>query len=644
MNGKVQSGGSHGDIRALGYVDVVLCSAADNGMFIGPVEMTDSRGWFQLEASTTSTPGTFLVLAERTSKTPMMALLGPELPDDIVINELTTVAAVYCAAQFVRGTPLGIFGPSSGVRVAAAMSTNIADVRSGDFSQILTNSPNADQTNGLRLTASLANLLAWCVRDSRNCDAFFDLTTPPGGQRPANLVEALLNIAHYPANQVAALYEQSQRVPQVYSPALTSQPDAWTLAVKVNDSGDTNNMYGGPANLAFDREGRAWITNNVIQGSGASTEYCIVLDAAGRPAVENGRKLSPFTGGGLLGAAYGVALDSQENVWIGNFGWGNVFPAPAGSVSQFTSSAVAMSPDKTSSSYTGGYQTGNFWRVQATVIDDHDNVWIAGWGSHTVAVLTNVTAGRDGIRNPIVYDPGDETFMPFGIAMASDGTAWVVNANSTQSGLVQLQLDTTTRELTAISSPPPFGKTAKGIAIDSLGNIWVASGGDGYVYAFTSDGTSIGRYNTGAIDGPWGVAVDGNDNIWVANFGLLSPGTFTGRLTHLAGANEATRPTGTSTGDVLSPYSTGYTLPNQGDEILLADLTPLYGDQGPAMYIPFMRVTAVNFDAAGNIWCCNNWKPDFLLNLVGDPLKDEQANPGGDGMVIFVGMAKPRGC
>ena len=46
------------------------------------------------------------------------------------------------------------------------------------------------------------------------------------------------------------------------------------------------------------------------------------------------------------------------------------------------------------------------------------------------------------------------------------------------------------------------------------------------------------------------------------------------------------------------------------------------------MYIPFMRVTAVNFDAAGNIWCCNNWKPDFLLDLVGDPRKDEQANPG----------------
>ena len=105
--------------------------------------------------------------------------------------------------------------------------------------------------------------------------------------------------------------------------------------------------------------------------------------------------------------------------------------------------------------------------------------------------------------------------------------------------------------MTAVNSPPPFGKTAKGIAIDSLGNIWVASGGDGYVYAFTSDGTQIGCYSAGAIDSPWGVAVDGNDNIWVANFGPLQPGTFTGRLTHLAGANEATRPQGTNIGDFL---------------------------------------------------------------------------------------------
>jgi hypothetical protein len=48
-----------------------------------------------------------------------------------------------------------------------------------------------------------------------------------------------------------------------------------------------------------------------------------------------------------------------------------------------------------------------------------------------------------------------------------------------------------------------------------------------------------------------------------------------------------------------------------------------------------MRTTGVNIDPAGNVWTCNNWKPDFDNDTVG-------GNPGGDGMLIWVGLAKPR--
>jgi hypothetical protein len=634
MNGKVQSGGSNGNVQPCGRVSVEVRTAVDGVTGMYPLEMTAADGTFSFNPPSTTTRGIFYVVAKEASTTPMMAILGGELPENIVINELTTVAAVYCVAQFVDG--LAIKGPSFALRVAAAMSTNVVNAGNGMPSQILVNSPNALQTNGLGLTASLANLLAWCVRDPNNCDALFDLTTTPDGDRPKNLLEALYSIVRYPANNVAAIYQQSQQVPRVYTPTLISQPDAWTLAVKVNDSGDNADMFGGPGNVVFDSKGRAWITNNVIQGSGASSEYCIVLDMAGRPAMENGVKISPFTGGGLLGTGYGVALDSQEHVWFGNFGWGKVFPRPMGSASRFTPEARPLSPDRTSDEETGGYQKG-IYRVQGVAVDSGDNVWLAGWKSHTVAVYTDVTHGTSGIDNPIVYDPKDPDFMPFGIAIAGENKAWVVDANKDQSYLLLLKLNTSTREFT-VPTKQPCGKTAKGIALDSQGNVWVASGGDGYVYAFQSDGTPIDKYNSGQISGPWGVAVDGNDNVWVANFGLLKIGdTFTGRLTQLAGA------TGTNTGAVLSPPDTGYTVPNQGEQILLADLTPLYGENGPTVKIPFMRVTAVNIDAAGNVWCCNNWKPIFTDDAIGHPLEGEAANPGGDGMVIFVGMAKPRG-
>jgi hypothetical protein len=47
-----------------------------------------------------------------------------------------------------------------------------------------------------------------------------------------------------------------------------------------------------------------------------------------------------------------------------------------------------------------------------------------------------------------------------------------------------------------------------------------------------------------------------------------------------------------------------------------------------------MRQTAVVIDQAGNIWSINNWKPDFDIDTIGQ-------NPGGDGIIIFVGLAPP---
>jgi hypothetical protein len=49
-----------------------------------------------------------------------------------------------------------------------------------------------------------------------------------------------------------------------------------------------------------------------------------------------------------------------------------------------------------------------------------------------------------------------------------------------------------------------------------------------------------------------------------------------------------------------------------------------------------MRTTGATVDAAGNVWTCNNWKPDFDNDTIG-------GNPGGDGILIWIGLAKPRG-
>ena len=181
----------------------------------------------------------------------------------------------------------------------------------------------------------------------------------------------------------------------------------------------------------------------------------------------------------------------------------------------------------------------------------------------------------------------------------------------------------------------PEAHGLRALSLDSQGNAWLAALGEpNVIYAFRPDGTQLGQgqFSGGGMCAPWDTAIDGEDNVWVANFGPLQEGSnFTGRLTKLWGINP---PPGHNVGDPISP-PTGYTVPSAGSEVLLRNGEPLYGPP-PALpcFIPMMRQTAVVIDQAGNIWSINNWKPDFDIDTVG-------GNPGGDGIIIFVGLAAP---
>jgi hypothetical protein len=103
-------------------------------------------------------------------------------------------------------------------------------------------------------------------------------------------------------------------------------------------------------------------------------------------------------------------------------------------------------------------------------------------------------------------------------------------------------------------------------------------------------------------------------------------------ISKLAGVKHKHNTRGFQLGDAISP-STGYTLPSGGDQVRLYNGDPLYGPGRPPSYSPLTRMTNVVIDAAGNLWAINNWKPSFDISVT--------HNPGGDGIVIFVGLAKP---
>jgi len=620
LSGTVQSGGTS-SVHPLAGAVVTLLEATEERPRKLSRATTDRSGRFLLTTPKVDTESIFYVTANLGGGVKLVTILGQNLPSKITINELTTVGAAYSMAQFYKKGVIS--GNSFGLRIAAGMNDNIVSTATGESSAVLMTSPNADQTNSLRSTRALANLLAACVQNHAIAKLFFEVATPLGCSAPRNTPEALANIARNPGQSVEAIFSLPQ-VHELYLPTLESIPDAWTVTVKVNDTGSDSILFGGLGNIVFDARGFAWIINNVVQGTTYSSQALMVLKPNGQPADgSNGSPRSPIEGGGVHGGGFGICIDPWGTVWEGNFGWGGVNPSPAppgsGSVSQFTASGQPISPPN-------GYY-GGVYRAQGLASDALGNIWIPSNGNDRVCVFL-----KGDPNNSICFQEANGS-KPFDVRIATDGTAWVTNTGNltVNSSIAKFKMVQGKLQQQFLI---PLGSGFKGMSLDSQGNAWVASGGDSKIYGVRPNGTVIGGFDGGGVDGPWSVTVDGEDNLWVANFGPLSAGSnFTsGRISKVYGSNSATRPPGLKTGHPISP-STGFTVPSAGSQVLLYNGDPLYGPGAPPCFSPLMRLTQVMIDQAGNVWALNNWKPDFDIDFL--------SNPGGDGAVIFVGLAPP---
>ena len=628
LRGTVRSGDT-GFPALVADVKVTLHEATELEPIVLGHTRTDANGHFSISVDKATSESVFFVTADLRRRVRFATILGPELPAATTINELTTVAAAYSMAQFYR---MGeISGDSFRLRIAAGMNDNIVTPATGESSSVLLHSPNADETHSLRMTRSLANLLAFCAHNPRITRSVLRATKEDGKPVPRDTLQAFANLARNPGTSVRKLFRLS-RSKEFYGPALEKAPDAWTVTIKVNDSGNDDILFGGPANVAFDASGHAWIANNVSQGSAESSDFIMVLKPNGKPADGlDGTPHSPISGAGILGVGWGISVDSLDQVWMGNFGWGGVNPSETspgnGSVSHFLSDGTALSLPQ-------GYFDGTF-RVQAIEPDADGNLWIASYGNDRVVVFPNGHPPSSSFFQLVAHSG------PFGVAPAPGGGAWVTNSGGLSGVLPSSVGKYVLTESGQVERTfwKHLGDTLKVVAVDSTGNAWIASQGDDTIYGLGATGDEIGGFIGGGVKGPWGLAVDGDDNIWVANFGPLELGNEfkSGRISKLCGANTDHCPRGKTTGDPISP-ATGYTVHSGGSEVLLANGEPLYGmgplgQLAPPSFAPMMRQTSLQIDAAGNIWTVNNWKPNFDVDIA--------SNPGGDGLIIFVGLAAP---
>jgi hypothetical protein len=581
----------------------------------------------------------------------LLTVVGSRPPAHVVIDEMTTIASVVTHNQFIEGT--AIKGPQLALRIAAANVPNFVDLETGDYGATILDSLNSTQTPTMANFGTLANLLAACVTQSKSdaCGSLFYVATSPTGEHPKDTLEAIEFIVRYPWHQPDKvfgafnyLYPQPKLEPgkllrpTPFLPYLTFPPSAWVFPLKFAGGGL---IAGGK--LMLDSQGNVWIADNWIVGA---QNQDAAWDGNLSEFAPNGRPISPspsgFKGGGLAGPGFGLTLDAHENVWITSW--------TGRTISEFDKTGKPLSPPD---GWNFGGKVGNMQGIIATPGGD---IWTNDTGNAQVLRLPGGDPSKvqffcqnksgDPLKNPC------KLLAPFAIAVDQQNRIWITN----------LVGDSVTR----IDGSDPskvdvfkVGYAGSGLAVDSLGNVWItnklgsskrghaklveilAAGKINYngdsdaldrmgkvlVPAITSqkpgyesggsisvlrpDGSqhSFSPITGKGISTPWAISVDGNDNIWITNFASPADG-----IVQLCGFRTEHCPPGHKTGDAISPPG-GYV--------------------GGGMQYQ----VDVGIGPAGDLWVDNNWQ-DWKAVWPGYP-EALSTLAGGQGVVVFYGMAKP---
>ena len=612
---------------------------------------TGSDGRFELGTDETPSADVSLYLVAKggvatvnkgSSDNPAIALLtvlGNTPPTKVVINEMTTVASVWTNAQFLDGTALK--GYALGLRIAAGNVPNFVALATGGYGVMIQDGFNSNETPTMANFATLSSVLAGCTTRVKvdACDSLFAAATGRDGKAPTDTLAAALSIAHnagFKPERVFALLDAFYPVPQgkhlratPFMPYLNFAPGAWVLPLKFSGGGNA-----GGAKVMFDSEGNAWSGDNFIVGWQGHDDLWPGNLSKFAP---NGRPLSPmtsgFTGGGLLGPGFGTAIDANDRVWVTN--------TSGQTISLFNKTGKPLSPPE-------GYNFGGkISTMQGIIVTPNGDVWALDFGDDKVVYMPKgdptkakfYCQSTDGKPNK---DSPCKLNGPFHLAIDQQDRIWITNAIG----------DTVTRfpasDPSKVEVFPTGGGSGKGMAIDSKGNAWITntigSGltletklrllalkltdrplwaldqvalkdlmdhpGLGSVSMLHPDGSPApgSPFNPGSIWGAWAVSIDGNDHAWISNF---APG---GGLTELCGARTETCPAGMKTGDPISPPD-GY---KGGGMQLLVD---------------------ASIDPAGDVWVSNNWQDP--ASCYGKPDEGLSTRCGGQGIIVFYGMAKP---
>lgn len=542
---------------------------------------TDSGGNFILGSFSCPTPGTltYIVASGGNPGLPagtdngalhLLAALGAcgSLPANVVINEVTTVAAAYALGGFISGADPDQILSSGTVGLTNAMGTAalLANPATGGEGPAVDFSfagcyetggvppPNCGAAENLN---SMANALAACVNSdsgaSPQCTELFACAMPGAsysggacsggsGTVPADTLQAAVNIARNAGLvSMGGVYDVATRN-AVFSPMLMGAPTDWTLSLNIGGGG-----LSTPEGIAIDASGNIWISNFY----GKSLSEFSPLGAALSPP-------SGYTGGGLNNPD-SLAIDASGNIWAANYS-GN-------SLSKFSPAGVAISP-------AAGYTGGGLATATGLAIDPGGNVWAANSFARSVSEFSATGAAI----SPAAGFTGGGLSNPQNIAVDGTGNVWVTNTTTSggSTGNDISELDAGGHALSPSSGYTGGGlNDPGGIAIDRSGNVWVGNGQGNSISAFNSGGTAISPatgYTGGGRYAPPFIAIDGAGNIWVPSQGLS-----------ISEYDSSGKPRSPNAGTGTSTFTGGFTGGGLNDPDNLA------------------------IDPSGNVWVVNNY-------------------------------------
>lgn len=464
--------------------------------------------------------------------------LGPN--DFVVLNERTTVAAVWALAPFmVDATHIGT-SPTNvqGIINSFAIAANLVNISSGSAP----GSAPAIATVPAAEINTLADIISSCVNSTGNtspiaaCGRLFSAATPTGGVAPTDTIGAALDISRNPGHNAGSIFGiLSANGP--YQPTLGTAPSDWTISINYVSS-----VFTTPSDLGIDSQGNAWVVStpgnspssvvSMLNFSGIVGSYPqtgasyghLALDSYDDPwltstvssnvleLTSSGTRatLNGFTGGGIQGPGP-LAFDGFGNAWVANNG---------PTVSKLSANGAALSPSS-------GYGTGGVSGPMGIALDTLGNAWIADSAGNDVTVLSNSGA-------PLAGSPytGGGLNGPFALAIDSTGGAWVAN-------LLGSSLSRFSNAGDPIFGSPYYGAGLNGpvgMALDGLGNVWLVNSGSNSISEFLSSGrpqSGAGGYGSSVLANPFRLAIDRSGSVWVAN--LASTGTGKSTITQMVG-------------------------------------------------------------------------------------------------------------